>query len=518
MKYKSKVAWLIITSFIIRLFIAGTTEFGNDEVYYYTYALHLQSNYFDHPPGVAWLIRLTTLNLLFSSELFIRLGSIIFAALGTWVCYKTGILLKNERTGLYAAVLYNTNIYSSIIAGTFILPDSPQILFWLLSCYLAIRIVKQFNAGNKLSPLHWILFGVLTGITILCKVHGIFLWGGLGLYILWYNRRMMASPWLYISFAICLVIISPIFTWNINNHFITWTYHSSRVEVHHAILKPGSFLQALLGQVFYNNPINVLLIVLAIAGISSKKLIDPDSSRLILFTGLPVIMVVTSMSLFNSVLPHWSGPGFVTLSFLAAAWLDEKNVHSPNVYPRILKGAGYLILTVSLAGLTAIKYYPGTISTNKRKGAGDFTLDLSGWKSFDKAFKNWLSHDANGAYYSHLKIASNKWFPASHLEYYVARPLHTTVVGVGYLNDLHNYPWLNHAGNDLQKGEDALIIIPSNYYTDAEKTFGTSFDSIKKVQTFIAKRNGKTTRYFQVFLASGFRANDEAHNLTLTGY
>src|SRR4051794_32811307 len=118
MSIKSKVAWLILLSAVIRIFIATSTELGNDEAYYYTYALHLQSNYFDHPPGVAWLIRLTTLNLLFTSELFIRLGAIIFASGGTWVCYKTGILFRNERVGLYAAVLYNASIYSSIIAGT----------------------------------------------------------------------------------------------------------------------------------------------------------------------------------------------------------------------------------------------------------------------------------------------------------------------------------------------------------------------------------------------------------------
>jgi hypothetical protein len=222
------------------------------------------------------------------------------------------------------------------------------------------------------------------------------------------------------------------------------------------------------------------------------------------------------MSIFNTVLPHWSGPGFVTLSFLAAAWLDEKHIATSGAWPGILKGSVALILVIILGGLFVINYYPGTISTNKRKGAGDFTLDLSGWKSFEAAYETWLLQNSNREYYSHLKIACNKWFPASHLAYYVARPMHTTVIGVGYLNDLHNYPWLNRAGEDLHKGEDALIIIPSNYYTEAVQSYGPYFDSIKRIQTFTAKRNDKTTRYFEVFLATGFRANDEAHTLIIS--
>src|SRR5678815_5148494 len=107
MSYRQKVFYLIFISTLLRLIIAGTIEFGNDEVYYYAYALHLQWNYFDHPPGVALLIRLTTLNLHIVNELFIRLGAILCAAAGSWLAYRIGVFVKNERTGWFAAILYN---------------------------------------------------------------------------------------------------------------------------------------------------------------------------------------------------------------------------------------------------------------------------------------------------------------------------------------------------------------------------------------------------------------------------
>ena len=68
---------------VIKLIIASTIALGNDEVYYWTYALNLEWNYFDHPPFVAWLIRVTTVNLYIHNELAVRLGAIISSTIGT---------------------------------------------------------------------------------------------------------------------------------------------------------------------------------------------------------------------------------------------------------------------------------------------------------------------------------------------------------------------------------------------------------------------------------------------------
>jgi len=517
MKYRRWLWYLMIASLCIRLFIAYTTELGNDEVYYYTYALHLQWNYFDHPPGVALLILLSTLNLWLTNELSVRLGAILCAAVGTWLCYKTGTLIRNERTGWYAAVLYNTSIYSSIIAGTFILPDSPQIVFWLATLYVMIQMIQQWHASKHITPVYWLLFALLNGACILCKVHGVFLWFGLGLYVLFYERRILLQPWLYIAVLLTLVIISPIITWNINNHFITWAFHSSRVAVHSFSLNGSSFLQAFFGQIFYNNPVNVYLIIVAVYMLRNKALLNSPVKRLLLLTGFPIIVIVTLISLFNSVLPHWSGPGFVTLSFIAAAYLDEKTAVSRQALPLLLKSSVWLILVVVAGGIAVIELYPGTLGSKHQEkyGSGDFTLDLSGWRDFEKQYSLWLQQQHDSTDYSHLKIACDKWFPAAHIEYYVARPTETQVIGVGNLDDVHNFAWLNKARADLHIGENALCIVPSNYTTDVDTSYGNLFSSITKLHTFSTLRNGKVTRYFNVYLLKNYHGTDEAHTIII---
>lgn len=74
--YQKKLWWLIGISVFVKIFISFFLELGNDEVYYYTYALQPDWNHFDHPPMVGWLIRIFTINLHWLSALSMRLGSI----------------------------------------------------------------------------------------------------------------------------------------------------------------------------------------------------------------------------------------------------------------------------------------------------------------------------------------------------------------------------------------------------------------------------------------------------------
>ena len=158
---------LILIATVLRMVAAAVLEFGNDEVYYFLYALDLNPNYFDHPPGVAWLIRLSTLNLLLTDEFFIRLGAIACSAVGTVLVYRLGTALKNERTGWYAAILYTANLFTSLIAGTFIIPDSPQLVAWLAARIrfyyeqfaLALKLAQQAVELNASHFLLWLELG-----------------------------------------------------------------------------------------------------------------------------------------------------------------------------------------------------------------------------------------------------------------------------------------------------------------------------------------------------------------------
>ena len=514
MEYRKRLLYLIGVASIVRIVIAATLELGNDEVYYYTYALHLQSNYFDHPPGVAWLIKLFTFNLHFQSELFLRLGSIVCAAIGTVISFSIGKKIRNERTGWIAALLYNTSIYASVISGLFILPDSPQIVFWLASLWLALLLIQSNNSVGK-QFLYWLLFGVMTGLCIMCKVHGGFLWIGLGLYALFYQRRLLMQPGLYIAAIFTAAIISPIYFWNVANNFITWRFHSERVEVHSFSLDVDGFIQTISGQLFYNNPFNVVFILIAVFVYRKRLFLQKPAYRLLSFCGWPIIIFTTVISLFRSVLPHWSGPGFVSLTFIAAAFIDERlQTKAKTAIKVYVKGAVVLILFVLIAGLVFINFFPGTTGSKEAAsyGDGDFTLDMYGWKSFGKQFNQWETQAIDsGQINPSIKLVCDKWFPAAHLDYYVARPMNKYVAGVGKLTDLHQYAWLNTWRGGLEKNEDALCVIPGNNAEDPKLSYGKYFREVVFMRRFTVLRGGKAARTFDVFVLRGFLGNDELH-------
>jgi hypothetical protein len=71
---------LVAVNLIIKVIPAGLLELGNDEVYYWTYALFPDWSHFDHPPMVGLLIQLCSVNLNLHGELFIRAGALILSS------------------------------------------------------------------------------------------------------------------------------------------------------------------------------------------------------------------------------------------------------------------------------------------------------------------------------------------------------------------------------------------------------------------------------------------------------
>jgi hypothetical protein len=508
LNYNKKIGWLIVLSSLLRMVIAGTLELGNDEVYYQTYSQHLQWNYFDHPPMVALLIRLSTCNLFFQHEFFIRLGSVFCAAAGTWMIFKTGSRLSHSRTGWIAAILYNTSFYTSIIAGTFILPDSPQVLCWLLSIFFMIRIL-EYEQGDKIPVFLYLLLGISIGACVMSKVHGVFLWLGFGAYMIFHRRDLLKSPLLWLSVAISMVIILPIYLWNLENHFITYQYHQERISFWGTPPDWNHLLLQILGSVFYNNPVNYILYIMTLYTIVKEKIKwPPKDFPLLLWLSLPLIGVLLWTSLFNEILPHWSGPAYLSLMLLAACWLDEKT--SPGKTSAWLKTAGWVYGGVLIGGLLGIQFLPFRMGSTQDKwlGDGDITLDMTGWKPFAVHFDSLYQNDMNsGRMNPDATIISNYWFPAAHLDHYCGIPYHHNLLVMGSLKNIHHFAWLNQRRPHLLKGSDAYFIYTTNYYRPPDATIKNDFTRVEDSLLIPQYRGGKKVRNFVIYRMHDFRGD-----------
>lgn len=140
---KNTIYWFLLFNLAIRALLALTTNLGIDEAYYFSYALFPDWSYFDHPPMVGLLIRLTTWGLTFTHDFFIRLGPLLIGTMNLYIIYRIGEVICDKRTGMVAAILLASSFYGSIVVGTFILPDAPQSIFWLLSILFFIQYISK---------------------------------------------------------------------------------------------------------------------------------------------------------------------------------------------------------------------------------------------------------------------------------------------------------------------------------------------------------------------------------------
>lgn len=497
-QYTNRVLWLILISIVVKLIAASWLELGNDEVYYWTYSLQPDWNHFDHPPMVGWLIRLTTFNQLWVNETTLRLGAILCAAISTWIIFRLGKLLSSERMGWYAALIYTCSVYTGFIAGLFILPDSPQMLFWTGALYVMAQLFMK-GYDHKLSQ--WLLLGLLIGLATLCKVHALYLWAGFGLFLLLTSSKWLLNWRFYVGLLVTAICVLPIVYWNIRNNFITYKFHSERVT--HTSLQWDMLGREIGGEFVYQNPIIFVLLLISLVAIITRRTWFPFSGNKIrtwlICMSIPMILLFWGISLFNPTLPHWSGPAYIPLFLIAALYMEKKAKH---LYPPYITISISLLIIVLVVGIALIRFSPANFGSHDKDNYGEYcpTLDMSGWKNFSRDFQTLVKEDmSKGTMKANAPIIVDKWFPGGHLEFYTARTTGMNLLGVGTLQDLHKFAWLNRERRPLQLGDDAYCIVPSNLPMKPLQKYGAYFTTIEAPVIINQVRGGKPVRYFYVY-------------------
>jgi len=508
MKHRSLYI-LILVSAVCKLIIAGITELNNDEVYYWTYTQQLQWSYFDHPPGIALLLKFFTINLFFENEIMLRLGPIVCGAVSTWLIYLIGRKIRNNHTGFIAALLFSASPYCNIIAGLLVIPDAPQLVFWLWSVLLMVEITSCY-LDDRTYNIKLLLLGVTIGLCILCKIHGIFLWVGFLLYAMLFQRKIFINRYLYFSLSITVCLLFPILYWNYSNDFITYKYQGSRIGI--GSIQWDSFFRELFGEIIYNSPIIfVLFVSTCVAMLQRKRFVALAYQRLLLLIFFPLVIIVLLISLFRDTLPHWTGPAYATMIPAVAAFINYKQKSTTeNSVPRSVKWALALTIFLLIAAVGVVRLLPVNIGSKdvQELGKHDVTLDMNGWTDFGKNFDSLYRHDRQGGLINKNPfLISDYWFPAAHINYYVANRYHFNFLAIGKLSAIHHYAWLNKTRPFLNKGDDAYFITVSNFYNPPVIQLSLQFEKVLAPAVITQFRSGIPVREFVIFRLKSYRGN-----------
>jgi 4-amino-4-deoxy-L-arabinose transferase-like glycosyltransferase len=187
-----------------------------DELYYWNWAQRLQPSYYDHPPMVAYLIRLSTS--VFGDTVFaIRFFSCVCMIVTVAVIAK----LTRDRRVLW--LILATPLFS--LGGILITPDAPLLCFWACYALWLVTVLKRLDdrANDSNAPSVgwlWPAGGVLLGLGILSKYTMGTAVPCAFLAFAWEWRRWRNwLPGYVLHIAVAVAVTSPILVYNVPRGF-----------------------------------------------------------------------------------------------------------------------------------------------------------------------------------------------------------------------------------------------------------------------------------------------------------
>ncbi|MEP6885395.1 MAG: glycosyltransferase family 39 protein [Gammaproteobacteria bacterium] len=215
-------AGMVLYAVALRLVYLGSVELLPEEAYYWNYARHLDIGYLDHPPMVAWLIRLGTA-VFGQTEFGIRIGALSCAMIAGAFTYRLSRNLYGEVIAPAALVLGQVLPFF-FLSGLLMTPDAALTAAWAASLYYLERALV---AGR---PVAWWGVGISLGIGMISKYSIGLLVPVTLAFMLWDapSRRWWGRWRPYGAALLTLAIFSPVILWNAQHDWASFAFQTSR--------------------------------------------------------------------------------------------------------------------------------------------------------------------------------------------------------------------------------------------------------------------------------------------------
>ena len=225
--WRTAAAW-VVGAFVLRSLLSSWVPLLPDETYYWEWTRHLEAGYFDHPPGIALLIRAGTL-LFGDTQAGVRAGPSIAAV----VMHVTAVVLSWQLAGRgdvgAAAAARAAALVTLIPLATLglVLATPDAALF--ATAMLALLGVERALASplrSWQSTAWWTLAGIALGGAFVAKYTAVLLPVGLVVACLLHpalrTRFREPGPWL--ASVIALFLFAPVVVWNMRTEWISFRF------------------------------------------------------------------------------------------------------------------------------------------------------------------------------------------------------------------------------------------------------------------------------------------------------
>lgn len=197
---------------ILNLVQSTLTDIIFDEAYYWYFAQNLSWGYFDHPPMVAFLIKIGLT--LFDGELGVRFMSpFLYCAnvLLLWLLIDSE--KKHQYIWLFIAFVSSVGLLSAY--GFMMVPDTSLVTFGLLFLWGYKRFLLKEDA------LGIIVTGVGMALVMYAKYHGILIVG----FAVLSNLALLKNGKFWLAILLAVLLYIPHLNWLYEMDFVSIKYH-----------------------------------------------------------------------------------------------------------------------------------------------------------------------------------------------------------------------------------------------------------------------------------------------------
>ncbi|MCR5822576.1 MAG: glycosyltransferase family 39 protein [Bacteroidales bacterium] len=289
LKPDAVVTLLLAVWWLLNVAQAAVTGLANDEAYYWYFAQNLDWGYFDHPPMVALLVKLSSwlpgaLGIRFMSTLLQPLYLLIF-----WHMIKPAEATLRQAA-VYVLICFSMPLLQ--LYGFLAVPDAPLLMFTVLFWWAWRRFVQSNTVASAA------LLGLMAALLGYSKYHGALV----VLFTVLSNPKMLKRWQLYLAGAVALVLYAPHLWWQYSHDWVSFGYH---LAGRNRAWQPSFTTDFLLNLLLVMNP---LWIYYYIRGTKSMFASFDPLRRAMAFTwvGFPVVFLLSTLR--GHTQPQWILP------------------------------------------------------------------------------------------------------------------------------------------------------------------------------------------------------------------
>tara|TARA_B110001450_G_scaffold250065_1_gene268204 strand:- start:216 stop:1697 length:1482 start_codon:yes stop_codon:yes gene_type:complete len=456
------------------------------DAYYYLYGQNLSLSYFDHPGMIGYILRIFTD--IFGQSIFtLKFADFIITSLTIVSFYKLASYFLSKQKLQRAIILLASTFFVSILSFNST-PDVPLLLFWTLS------IICLYKAIFEDKKWFWILGGIAMGLAFNSKYTALLLLIGLISFLVFSNRyrKHLLSPWFWSSLFISILVTFPVWYWNYQNEFASFTFQSSErtSSISEFKISPKNFFGAIGHQMFLLIPILFLVFATFTFKYVKRavlKLKIPQAKTLFLLAFfIPTFLGFFSLTPIYWVKLNWMMPSYITGIILAGMFINKKLLKTQIVIS---------IVFHILIGVQVIFYLVPVKSDDT----------WVGWKKLAKE-----TEKLQKKYTNTFVFSDDNYKTSACLNFFMDEKV--------YAQNIINKPALHfdYLGDNLNSlnTKNALFIDSDKRFKNIDKKgthlplLNNHFDNITELEPIIIKINQKEVRKFWIFYCTNYKAKN----------